>query len=474
MALALTASAASAQSADRVQAKAALVKSMSRDLGLTAERAEKRLAAEDLARERHPRLRQGLGAGYAGAWFDAEKLELVVASTDPGAAKLAQANGARAVLVTRSLEQLTRAQRRLDQAAIQMTDAQRNHIWTWAVDVKTNVIVITIPADDAAAKVNVQDFIALANVDPTWVRVEQMQGGRPTPAYSVRGGDEITINGRSCSVGFSVVGGFVTAGHCSGGSIGDTVKGYTGTTMGTVAGATYPFEDRAWVQTNSNFTPSPCVGTGSDRDCNAAGNVLVLGSQEAVVGASVCRWGHRPGREGPWCGVISAKDVSASIPTVVNHLVQTNICSDEGDSGAPFMAGNQAQGILALSQPGSLCPDGIYGGGKAAWYYPINLTLNAFGLTLAVPQPPPAVPATPQNFRVTYTWSPSKYRFTASWSPSPGATMYRMTGHVVNTPNTSISWTVPDNWEDLSIEYSLRACNAGGCSAPAGPVAAQY
>ena len=274
-------------------------------------------------------------------------------------------------------------------------------------------------------------------------------------------------------MGFSVTGGFVTAGHCSGGSVGDTVTGYTGTTIGYVAAATFPNEDRAFVQTNSNWTPTPCVGTGANRDCAASGNVIVLGSQEAPIGSTVCRWGRRPGRMGPWCGQILETNVTSNITGLIYHQVHTNICSDEGDSGGPFMWGNQAQGTLSLSQLGGSCPDGLpVVGNPSAWYYPINLTLSAFGLTLTVPQPLPSIPQTPQNFRVTYTYAAAKYRFTASWSASPGATTYGLTGHVYNGPSTSISWTVPENWEDLSLEYIVSACNSGGCSMPANPVMA--
>ncbi len=85
-----------------------------------------------------------------------------------------------------------------------------------------------------------------------------------------------------------------------------------------------------------------------------------------------------------------------------------------------------------------------------------------------------APPPTPTNFQVTFVYANHKYRFTASWT-APGATQYHLIGHSYNGPNNTVSWTVPENWEDLSIEYYVQACNAAGCSQLAGPVyATQY
>lgn len=83
-------------------------------------------------------------------------------------------------------------------------------------------------------------------------------------------------------------------------------------------------------------------------------------------------------------------------------------------------------------------------------------------------------PPTPTNFQVTFVYANLKYRFTASWS-SPGATTNYLIGHSYHGPNQTISWTVPENYEDLSIEYYVYACNSVGCSTAAGPVyATQY
>ena len=121
---------------------------------------------------------------------------------------------------------------------------------------------------------------------------------RPRPLYDVIGGDAYYINGGArCSVGFSVTGGFVTAGHC--GRTGDSTTGYNRVAQGTFRGSSFPGNDYAWVQVNSNWTPQPLVNNYS------GGTVTVAGSTEAAVGASVCRSGSTTG----WhCGTIQAKN----------------------------------------------------------------------------------------------------------------------------------------------------------------------
>ena len=119
----------------------------------------------------------------------------------------------------------------------------------------------------------------------------------PRTLYDVRGGDAYYIGGGRCSVGFSVNGGFVTAGHC--GTPGTATQGYNQVAQGTFQGSSFPGNDYAWVAVNSNWTPQPWVNNYS------GGNVTVAGSTEAAVGASICRSGSTTG----WrCGTVQAKN----------------------------------------------------------------------------------------------------------------------------------------------------------------------
>ncbi len=372
------------------------------------------------------------------------------------------------MVVGRSFRELTNIQDRLDQGAIQLSDRQKQKVWQWGIDVMTNSVVITIPADDPQALLAAQDFITAGKVDAKSIRIELSREGPPTlhqAVQTLRGGDRYNkSNSDWCSVGFAVTGGYVTAGHCV--TTNEFVDGFDYTDQGTVMGSQFPGDDRAWVQTLGNWIPTPCAGIGANRDCAALNNRLVAGSQEAVVNTSVCRWGATSG--GPHCGAVKAKNLSVNFNGgTVHHLTKTTACSEGGDSGGPYIWNNQGQGTLVGAPAGTNCTVG-----GTSWFYPLNRTLSHYGLTLTVAAGPP--PPTPTNFNVTYTYSAGKYRFTASWTGHYLATIYHMTGHGYSGGSASgVSWTVPDGYEDLSLEYQVTACNAFGCSAPAGPVYAQ-
>jgi streptogrisin C len=122
-------------------------------------------------------------------------------------------------------------------------------------------------------------------------------------ALCARGGDAYYPGNARCSIGFSVNGGFVTAGHCGG--VGTSTSGVNGVAQGTVRGSSFPGNDYAWVQVNASWTSRPWVNN------YAGGSVSVAGSNEAPVGAWVCRSGSTTG----WrCGTIQAKNVTVNYP----------------------------------------------------------------------------------------------------------------------------------------------------------------
>ncbi|WP_343211069.1 ricin-type beta-trefoil lectin domain protein [Archangium violaceum] len=189
----------------------------------------------------------------------------------------------------------------------------------------------------------------------------------PSPAYNVRGGDPYYFAGYRCSVGFSVNGGFVSAGHC--GEPGTTTTNQQGVSQGVIQARSFPTNDYGWVATNFMWTPQPWVA-----DYNNS-NIVVAGSQEASVGASLCRSGYTTG----WrCGTLKAKNVTVVYADgPVYGLHQTDACADRGDSGGSVLSGNQAQGVTS----------GISGSCTSSsspktYYQPINPILSTYGLTL--------------------------------------------------------------------------------------------
>jgi streptogrisin C len=331
-----------------------LLAAMQRDLDLTAEQARDRLVAERAARSVEAELRARLGAAYGGAWLSADG-GLVVGVTSEAHAATIRAAGAQPRVVARSAGQLDAARAVLDRHA-----AQARGVHAWYVDPPSNSVVVV--ADRAAAG---HAFAADSGASGAGIRIVTAAEA-PRPMYDVRGGDQYLINGNTlCSVGFSVAGGFVTAGHCGG--VGSGTAGYNNVSQGSVRGASFPGNDYGWVQVNSSWTPQPWVNN------YAGGNVTVAGSQEAAIGASVCRSGRTTG----WrCGLIQAKNVTVNYAQgAVYGLTQSNACAEGGDSGGAWISGNQAQGVTSGGS-------GNCTTGGTMFFQPINEILSAYGLSL--------------------------------------------------------------------------------------------
>jgi streptogrisin C len=338
-----------------------VVEAMQRDLGLTREQAETRLLNEARATEAAPKIRKKLTDDYAGAWLTGKTGTLVVATTDAGKTGAITSSGAQAKVVAHSLAELEAVKEDLDRASDQATqDAP-----VWYVDLPSNSVVVL--ATDAAKGA---EFVTAAGVDASVVRVEVSEE-KPTLFADVRGGDAYYIdNTYRCSVGFSVrrgaTPGFVTAGHC--GNVGSTTTGPDRTTaQGTFRGSSFPGNDYAWVEVNSNWVPQPVVNGYS------AGIINVAGSTQAVVGASICRSGSTT----QWrCGTVQQHNTSVRYQEgTVNEVTRTSACAEPGDSGGSFISGSQAQGVTSGGSGNCTI-------GGTTYYQPVNEILSAYGLTL--------------------------------------------------------------------------------------------
>lgn len=355
-----------------------LVEALARDLKLTGEQARARLRKEAWAERTTRTLRAELGDAYAGTWLDASASKLMVAVTDEAKARRVRAAGAEPRIVTRSARQLDRAKAMLDRHAAAATPA----IAGWYVDVATNqVVVLAQPGTERA----VRDFVAASGATSAAgsgaVRVQTSEEA-PVPLFDVIGGEAYFIDDRArCSVGFSVLGGFVTAGHC--GRVGATTTGANGVAQGVFTASSFPGDDWGVVRVNGNWVPQGVV-----RDFNG-GTVPVAGSQEAPVGASVCRSGSTTGTR---CGVIQARNVTVNYPEgTVTGLTRTNVCAEPGDSGGSWISGDQAQGVTSGGS-------GDCTRGGVTFFQPINEILQRNNLTLVTAgQAPPATtpPANP-------------------------------------------------------------------------------
>jgi streptogrisin C len=210
----------------------------------------------------------------------------------------------------------------------------------------------------------------------------------PRLLADVRGGDAYLINGSSrCSVGFSVQGGFVTAGHC--GDVGSTTTGADNgrqIAQGTFRASSFPVDDFGFVETNAQWTPTAVVATRAPQN---TGNVPVAGSDEAPVGAAICRTGSTTGT---FCGRVTALNATVNYGggDIVNGLTRTDVCAEPGDSGGSWISGNQAQGVTSGGS-GDCTTGGV------TFFQPVNEILQRNNLTLVTDGTAPEEPEEPEE-----------------------------------------------------------------------------
>ncbi|GID26194.1 ricin-type beta-trefoil lectin domain protein [Paractinoplanes brasiliensis] len=330
-----------------------MLSAMRRDLKLNDTQIEARLRTEAAAPLVEKRLKARLGSAFAGAWIPSGASRLTVAVTSASASEAVRAEGADAKLVGSSAAELASLRSRLDKKA---KSANPSVVRGWYVDTPNNrVVVMAAPGAAEAARQFAGDDVTVVT-----------QAEQPRPLYDIRGGDQYVINGNTlCSVGFSVAGGFVTAGHCGG--TGSPTLGYNNVAQGTFAGSSFPGNDYGWVRTNGNWASQPWVNNYS------GGNVTVAGSQDAAIGSSICRSGRTTG----WrCGTLLGRNETIVYAQgAVSGLSRSNACAEPGDSGGSWISGNQAQGVTSGGS-------GNCSSGGTMWFQPVNEILQVYGLSL--------------------------------------------------------------------------------------------
>ncbi|SEC71550.1 Trypsin [Amycolatopsis tolypomycina] len=343
------------------QASPGLIAAMQRDLGLTAAQASVRLTQEMSAARVLPAAQQAAGTAFGGAWFDPARGKLVVGVTDPAAAKAVRQAGAEPVAARTSAAKLDAAKAAIDAAA--KAKPAPAAVSGWRTDPRAGSVVVTL--QPGARGADVDAFLAKAR-EAGPITVQTAPAAEPFSAGTV-GGDPYYINGNTrCSIGFSVQGGFVSAGHCGG--TGSSVVGWDGSWMGTFAGSSFPGNDYSFIRIGGGWWTAPVVlgwGTVSD--------ALVRGSWVAPVGTSVCRSGSTT----HWhCGTVLGQNETVNYAQgAVYQMTRTNVCAEPGDSGGSFITGDQAQGVTSGGW-------GNCGSGGETWFQPVNEILQTYGLSL--------------------------------------------------------------------------------------------
>ncbi|RZU34734.1 trypsin [Streptomyces sp. BK022] len=352
---------AAAQNAGEAPASKSLLTAMQHDFGLTESQAEARLKAERAATDLDPKARATAGAAYGGSWFDARSNRLTVAVTDDASAGVRQklrAAGATVRTVDHSARELNAAKARVDRLKAPKS------VTSWHVDPSAGSVVIDVVRSRAADN-DVRRFLASAR-EAGPVTVNKVAESASTLAAGTVGGDPYYTGNVRCSIGFSVYGGFVTAGHC--GQPSAAVYGWDRSYVGNFQGSSFPDNDYAWVNVGSGWWTVPVVlgwGTTSDQ--------LVRGSNVAPPGTSICR----SGSTSHWhCGSVLALNETVNYSQgAVHQLTKTSVCAEPGDSGGAFISGDQAQGVTSGGW-------GNCSSGGETWFQPINEILSRYGLTL--------------------------------------------------------------------------------------------
>lgn len=340
----------------------AAVDALVEDLDISAAEAAERLEAQPAQAALASKLTRQLGNSAAGAWIDEASGELRVNVVDAAAAQQVRNAGATPARVDVSLGRLERAKAELDAAAAPAGA-------TWAVDIPTNSLVLGIPAGTRDART--RQFIAAAKALDVPVRVEKIAGEAATQAFY--GGEAILgSSGGRCSAGFITAASsgtqyVVTAGHCTNSS--STWRG-DGQTIGNTAASSFPGNDYGAIRINN---PSALQPVGAV--VNGGGATDITGSSQVPVGATVCKSGSTTGTT---CGRVLRYNVTVRYAQgSVGQMIETNVCTQPGDSGGALFAGSQAQGVVS---GGSIA--GCSASGFRSYFQPVREILNNYGLTL--------------------------------------------------------------------------------------------
>ncbi|WP_157548221.1 trypsin-like serine protease [Micromonospora sp. ATCC 39149] len=245
---------------------------------------------------------------------------------------------------------------------------------SWRTDPATGTLVIRVRPGGAE---RARAFARANGVAPGVLRLVEAAGRPEKQAERLLAGSALEMGPAACTLGFAVTqnstgrAGFVTAGHCATALPGQPLTTQVGKPLGTWAGVVSGDQDMAWLLTDPAWSPAAEV--------RALGPVN--GDEPAGVDAPVCRFGFTTGMH---CGQILALNVTVAYPAPdgsykpVTGLTETSVCAENGDSGGPFVSGDQAQGVLSGSLTDFDCGDEE----DRSYFQPIRPILRQFGLSL--------------------------------------------------------------------------------------------
>ncbi|MFF9377300.1 S1 family peptidase [Streptomyces griseoluteus] len=254
---------------------------------------------------------------------------------------------------TFSASQLTTASDSVRQADVPGT--------AWAVDSKTNRVLVTV--DSTVSQAEIAKIKRQAGADRLTIK-------RTAGKFNklITGGDAIYGGSYRCSLGFNVRSGstyyFLTAGHC--GEVASTWYSNSAktTVLGTNVGYSFPGNDFALVRYTNSSVAHP----------SAVGSQTISSAATPAVGTTVTRRGSTTGTHSGRVTALNAT-VNYGGGDVVSGLIQTTVCAEGGDSGGPLYGGSVAYG---LTSGGS----GNCSSGGTTFFQPVTEALSYYGVTL--------------------------------------------------------------------------------------------
>ncbi|WP_406727771.1 S1 family peptidase [Streptomyces sp. GD-15H] len=235
----------------------------------------------------------------------------------------------------------------------------------WAVDSKTNRVVVTV--DSTVSQAEIAKIKQQAGADAGALQIKRTPG---TFSKLIEGGDAIYASSWRCSLGFNVRASsgaeyFLTAGHCT--DVGDTWYANSGrtTVLGTTVGVGFPGDDYAIVRYTNSSIAKPGTANGVD----------ITRAATPSVGTTVIRDGSTTGAHSGRVTALNAT-VNYGGGHFLSGLIQTNICAEPGDSGGPLYGSNGT--AYGLTSGGS----GNCSSGGTTFFQPVTEALSAYGVNV--------------------------------------------------------------------------------------------
>ncbi|MCX2925795.1 S1 family peptidase [Streptomyces sp. NEAU-W12] len=234
----------------------------------------------------------------------------------------------------------------------------------WAVDSKTNRVVVTVDSTVSAAEI--AQIKQEAGADAGALQIKRTPGKF---TKLIQGGDAIYSSSGRCSLGFNVrsssgVEYFLTAGHCTAGSSTWYSNSARTSVIGSTAGSSFPGNDYGIVRY-----------TGSVSRPGTANGVDITRAATPSVGTTVIRDGSTTGTRSGRVTALNAT-VNYGSGQIVSGLIQTTVCAEPGDSGGSLYGSDGT--AYGLTSGGS----GNCSFGGTTFFQPVTEALSAYGVSV--------------------------------------------------------------------------------------------